>query len=172
MYNEWLWKNFVGKGATLFWPFWPFSGGEFQTNLYIWSKLMAAHFSAGYDDLGNCKVCKKSFKVSFYHNKKEFQDLTLLVEPIMYTNCSFLFLFKHSEQFMYRKYSDLGISMYWSHNSMNNLLSYCVSWCKNKCFWKRSCNSLIPPSRNLYYIKCLFGVFTFFQKNEQKQVDK
>ena len=87
---------------------------------------MAAHFSAGYDDLGNCKVCKKSFKVSFYHNKKEFQDLTLLVEPIMYTNCSFLFLFKHSEQFMYRKYSDLGISMYWSHNSMSNLLSYCV----------------------------------------------
>ena len=68
-------EEFVGKGATLFWPF---SGGEFQTNLYIWSKLMAAHFSAGYDDLGNCKVCKKSFKVSFYHRKKEFEELTLL----------------------------------------------------------------------------------------------
>ena len=27
------------------------------------------------------------------------------------------------------------LSMYWTRNSMKNLLSYC--WCKNKCFWKR-----------------------------------
>ena len=143
MYNEWLWKNFVGKGATLFWPFWPFSGGEFQTNLYIWSKLMAAHFSAGYDDLGNCKVCKKSFKVSFYHSKKEFQDLTLLAEPI--TQIVFVFVS------IFRTIYVQKIFWSWNFYSMSNLLSYCVSWCKNKCFWKRSCNSLIPPFRNLYY---------------------
>ena len=37
----------------------------------------------------------------------------------------------------------LGIFMYWTCNSMNNLPSYilCVSWCKNKSFWQRfTCN--------------------------------
>ena len=40
---------------------------------------------------------------------------------------------------MYRTCSELGIFMYWTCNSMNNLLW--VIWNKNKCFWKRfTCN--------------------------------
>ena len=36
-----------------------------------------------------------------------------------------MFLFWHSEQFMYTTCSELVIFMYWTGNSMNNLLSYC-----------------------------------------------
>ena len=36
-----------------------------------------------------------------------------------------VFLFWHSEQFMYTTCSELGIFMYWTGNSMDNLLSYC-----------------------------------------------
>ena len=42
---------------------------------------------------------------------------------------------KNSEQLMYTTCSELAVFMYWTRNSMNNLLSYC--WFKNKCFWKR-----------------------------------
>ena len=40
---------------------------------------------------------------------------------------------------MYKTCSELAIFMYWTCNSMNNLLSYCGcnSWCKNKFFCKR-----------------------------------
>ena len=44
-------------------------------------------------------------------------------EHVVYTNC--FFLFWHSEQFMYTTCSELVIFMYWTRNSMNNLLSYC-----------------------------------------------
>ena len=43
-------------------------------------------------------------------------------EHVVYTNW---FLFWHSEQFMYTTSSELAIFMYWTCNSMNNLLSYC-----------------------------------------------
>ena len=36
-----------------------------------------------------------------------------------------LFLFWHSEQFMYTTCSEHAIFMYWTSNSMNNLSSYC-----------------------------------------------
>ena len=36
----------------------------------------------------------------------------------------FLFLFWHSEQFMYTTCSELVVFMYWTRNSMNNILSY------------------------------------------------
>ena len=42
----------------------------------------------------------------------------------MHTNC-FLFLFWHSEQFMYTTCSELVVFMYWTGKLMNNLLSYC-----------------------------------------------
>ena len=45
-------------------------------------------------------------------------------EHVVYKNC-FLFLFWHSEQFMYTTSSELAIFMYWTCNSMNNLLLYC-----------------------------------------------
>ena len=45
-------------------------------------------------------------------------------EHVVYTNC-FLFLFWHSEQFMYTTCSELVVFMYWTRNSMNNLLSNC-----------------------------------------------
>ena len=32
---------------------------------------------------------------------------------------------------------ELGIFMYWTWNSMNNLLSYWVRWWKNESFWQR-----------------------------------
>ena len=44
-------------------------------------------------------------------------------EHVVYTICA-LFLFWHSEQFMYKTCSELLICMYWAGNSMNNLLSY------------------------------------------------
>ena len=44
-------------------------------------------------------------------------------EHVVYTNC-FLFLFWHSEQFMYTTCSELVVFMYWTGKSMNNLLSY------------------------------------------------
>ena len=37
----------------------------------------------------------------------------------------FLFLFWYSEQFMYTTCSELAVFMYWTGNSLNNLLSYC-----------------------------------------------
>ena len=43
-------------------------------------------------------------------------------EHVVYTNW---FLFWHSEQFMYTTCSELVVFMYWTRNSMNNLLSYC-----------------------------------------------
>ena len=36
-----------------------------------------------------------------------------------------LFLYWHSEQFMYTACSDLVVFMHWTRNSMNNPLSYC-----------------------------------------------
>ena len=47
------------------------------------------------------------------------------VENMLCTQIVFLFLFWHSEQFMYTTCSELGIFMYWTRNSMHNLLPYC-----------------------------------------------
>ena len=44
-------------------------------------------------------------------------------EHVVYTNC-FLFLFRHSEQFMYTTCSELVVFMYWTGKSINNL-SFC-----------------------------------------------
>ena len=85
-----------------------------------------------------CKVCTgKSFSealilesVNQQYDDRLFIDSWLQYkknttsEHVVYTNC-FLFLFWHSEQFMYTTYSELGIFMYWTCNSMNNLSSYC-----------------------------------------------
>ena len=49
--------------------------------------------------------------------------ITTSSEHVVYTNC-FLFLFWNSEQFMYTTCSELVVFMYWTRNSMNNLLSY------------------------------------------------
>ena len=40
----------------------------------------------------------------------------------MYRNCSEC---QNKKQFVYTTYSELAILMYWTANSMNNLLSYC-----------------------------------------------
>ena len=45
-------------------------------------------------------------------------------DHVVYTNC-FLFLYWHSEQFMYTTCSELVVFMYWTGKLMNNLLSYC-----------------------------------------------
>ena len=62
------------------------------------------------------------------YDKRLFIDLpvqymkTTSSEHVVYTNC---FLFWHSEQFMYTTCSELVVFMYWTHNSINNLLSNC-----------------------------------------------
>ena len=45
---------------------------------------------------------------------------------------------------------ELWIFMYWNCNSMNNLLSYLVSWCKIKSFWQRfTCNPFTSNQMHL-----------------------
>ena len=61
------------------------------------------------------KYCSLNYK---------FNTWKLQAQYMLCTQC-FLFLFWHSEQFMYTTCSDLVIFMYWTGNSMNNLLSYC-----------------------------------------------
>ena len=49
-------------------------------------------------------------------------------EHVVYKNC-FLFLFWHSNQFLYTTCSELVFFLYWSCNSMNNLSSNLSSYC-------------------------------------------
>ena len=55
----------------------------------------------------------------------------------MYKNCSQCQKQIYTQHVLSR--FELGIFMYWTCNSMNNLSSYVlwVSWCKNKSFWQR-----------------------------------
>ena len=46
-------------------------------------------------------------------------------EHVMYINCSEFQTKTKLKQFMYTTCSELVIFMYWTRNSMNNLLSYC-----------------------------------------------
>ena len=63
-------------------------------------------------------------KILFIDLPAQYMKTTSSEHVVVYTNC-FLFLFWHSEQFMYTTCSELGIFMYWTRYSMNNLLSYC-----------------------------------------------
>ena len=56
----------------------------------------------------------------------QFSTWKFQAQNMLCTQIGFLFLFWYSEQFMYTTRSDLGIFMYWTGDSMNNLLSYCV----------------------------------------------
>ena len=55
----------------------------------------------------------------------EFSTWKFQAQNMLCTHIVFLFLFWHSEQFMYTTCSELGIFMYWTRNTMNNLSSYC-----------------------------------------------
>ena len=55
----------------------------------------------------------------------EFSTWKLQTQKLLCTQIVFLFLFWHSEQFMYKTCSELVVFMYWTGKSMNNLLSYC-----------------------------------------------
>ena len=68
------------------------------------------------------KDCSLNYEFSTW--KLQAQNMFTCWEHVVYTNC-FLFLFWHSEQFMYTTCSELAIFMYWTRNSMNNLSSYC-----------------------------------------------
>ena len=65
------------------------------------------------------KDCLLNYKFSTWKLHAQNMGRTCCVHKL------FLFLFWHSEQFMYTTCSDLGIFMYWTCNSMNNLLSNC-----------------------------------------------
>ena len=64
------------------------------------------------------------------YDKRLFIDLpvqymkTTSSDHVVYTNCSEC-QYKNKKQFMYAKCSELLIFVYWTRNSMNNLLSYC-----------------------------------------------
>ena len=64
------------------------------------------------------------------YDKRLFIDLpvqymkTTSSEHVVYINCSEC-QNKNKKQFVYTTCSELGIFMYWTCNSMNNLLSYC-----------------------------------------------
>ena len=55
----------------------------------------------------------------------QFSTWKLQAHNMLGTQILFLFLFWHSEQFMYTTCSELVVFMYWTGKSMNNLLSYC-----------------------------------------------
>ena len=64
------------------------------------------------------------------YDKRLFIDLpvqymkTTSSEHVVYINCSEC-QNKNKKQFMYTTCSELVIFMYWTHNSMKNVLSYC-----------------------------------------------
>ena len=62
-------------------------------------------------------------KILFFESPVQYMKIPSS-EHVVYTNC-FLFLFWYSEQFMYTTCSELGIVMYWTGDSKNNLLPYC-----------------------------------------------
>ena len=56
-----------------------------------------------------------------------------------------------NKQFVYTKCSELVVFLYWTCNSMNNLVILLVSWWKNKSFWQRfTCTSKIQV--HMYYM--------------------
>ena len=67
------------------------------------------------------KYCSLIYQFSTWKLQAQYMETTSS-EHVVYINC---FLFWHSEQFMYTTCSELVIFMYWTRNSMNNLLSYC-----------------------------------------------
>ena len=75
---------------------------------------------------------KHSFLNHLIHNMTtdcslifDFITRKIHVQNMLCTKIDFLFLFWHSEQFIYTTCSELGIFMHWTCNSMNNILSYC-----------------------------------------------
>jgi len=70
-------------------------------------------------------------KVLFLHQltHNTYDNRLFFESPVQYMKVPssehVVFLFWYSEQFMYTTCSDLGIFMYWTGGSMNNLLSYC-----------------------------------------------
>ena len=61
-------------------------------------------------------------KILFIEWQVQYMKITSS-EHVVYINW---FLFWHSGQFMHTRCSELVIFMYWTCDSMNNLLSYCV----------------------------------------------
>ena len=55
----------------------------------------------------------------------KFSTWKLQAQYMLCAQITFLFMFWHSEQFMYTTCSELVVFMYWTGKSMNNLLSYC-----------------------------------------------
>ena len=78
-------------------------------------------------------------------------------EHVVYSNC-FLFLFWHLEQFMYITCSELAIAifMYWTWNSMNNLLS---------CFGLVDARISASENIYLYQISRMYTSISEFQFN-------
>ena len=88
---------------------WIFGGGLIQVNLC--QKFLFLHQLTH----NITKDCSLNY---------EFRTWKLQAQNMLRTQIVFLFLFWHSEQFMYTTCSELAIFMYWTCNSMKNLLLY------------------------------------------------
>ena len=64
------------------------------------------------------KDCSLNYKLSMYMR-------TASSEHVVYINNRYQMSVQKQKQFVYTTCSELVVSMYWTRNSMNNLLSYC-----------------------------------------------
>ena len=105
---------------------------EIQLNLC--QKLLFLH------QLSHNTTTDCSLNYEFSTQKLQAQNMhKTCSEYVVYTNC-FLFLFWHSEQFMYTTCYEHVLSFQFSCTELViqcTIFSHIVGWCKNKCFWNR-----------------------------------
>ena len=114
--NKSFWQRFTCK-TKVRWRFrkilWP-SQNIWTLQVNLCQKLLFLH-QLTHNMTTDCSL-------NYKFNTWKFQAQTW-GEHVVYRNC-----FRHSEQILYTRCShrfELGIFMFWTCNSMNNLLSYC-----------------------------------------------
>ena len=85
-------------------------------SMVIKKMFLSVSIAAISNFLQKCTHCRHNYELS--------QPKIGQCVYVVYTNC-FLFLFWHSEQFMYTTCSDLVVFMCWTGKLMNNILSHC-----------------------------------------------
>ena len=85
-------------------------------SMVIKKMFLSVSIAAISNFLQKCTHCRHNYELS--------QPKIGQCVYVVYTNC-FLFLFWHSEQFMYTTCSDLVVFMCWTGKLMYNILSHC-----------------------------------------------
>ena len=104
------------------------------------------------------KDCSLNYKFSTWKFQAQNMLRTCCVHKLFFV-LTFRTIYVHN---MFSTCSELAIFMYWTRNSMNNLVILWVSWCKNKFFWnhwtwgKYLSEALILASTNPQYDDRLF----------------